>query len=75
MTQQSAAGFLFIGPIATNSPGSSNLNFPMADNRANGVTVALGTGGTLSVTYVAGALESTTHVIFDVTGYFIGGSA
>ena len=70
VTQQSAAGYLFIGPVATNSPTSSTLNFPVGDNRASGVTVALGTGGTLSVTYVALYTTSTTHVVFDVTGYF-----
>jgi hypothetical protein len=71
VTGQSAAGFLFIGPVATNNPSSSTLNFPLGDNRANAVTVALGAGGTLSVTYVAGSLGATTHVIFDVTGYFM----
>jgi hypothetical protein len=48
---------------------NSTLNFPLGDTRANGVTVALGTGGTLSVTYVAAA-GKTVQVIFDVTGYF-----
>src|SRR6185436_16974557 len=41
-------------------------------NRANGVTVALGTTGTpgrLSVTWVSAA-GATAQVIFDVTGYF-----
>ena len=41
VTQQSAAGFVFLGPDPTNSPTSSTLNFPPADNRATGVTVAL----------------------------------
>ena len=51
----------------------SMLNFPVGDNRANAVTVALGTGpalGTLSITYVAGPANATSHVVFDVTGYF-----
>jgi hypothetical protein len=39
--------------VATANPGSSTLNFPVGDNRANGVTVALGSGGTLSITYMA----------------------
>src|SRR5450756_655641 len=69
VTQQTALGYLYIGPNATNDPTSSTLNFPLADNRANGVTVALGGGGTLSVTYVA-APGATAQVIFDVTGYF-----
>jgi subtilase family serine protease len=69
VTSQTSGGYLYIGPNATNNPTSSTLNFPLADDRANGVTVALG-GGTLSVTYVGSASPSTAHVIFDVTGYF-----
>jgi hypothetical protein len=69
VTGQTGAGYLFVGPTATNSPTSSTLNFPVGVNRANGVTVALGTGGTLSVTYVSSA-GKTAQVIFDVTGYF-----
>ena len=69
VTGQTAAGFVFLGPVATNSPTSSTINFPLGDTRANGVTVALGGGGTLSATYVAGA-GNTTQLIFDVTGYF-----
>jgi hypothetical protein len=70
VTGQTGNGYLFIGPAATNDPTSSTLNFPRGDDRANGVTVALGAGGTLSVTFVAPAPGPTTHVIFDVTGYF-----
>jgi phosphatidylglycerophosphate synthase len=70
VTQQTSAGFLFIGPVAMNNPTSSTLNFPLGDDRANGVTVALGSGGTLSVTYAAPTLGPTAQVIFDVTGYF-----
>jgi hypothetical protein len=74
VTQQTSAGILFMGPVATNNPTSSTLNFPVGDNRANGVTVALGSGGTLSVTYVGGALGATAQVVFDVSGYFTTGS-
>jgi hypothetical protein len=70
VTQQTSAGFLYIGPVAMNNPTSSTLNFPVGDDRANAVTVALGAGGTLSVTYAAGTLGPTAQVIFDVTGYF-----
>jgi hypothetical protein len=71
VTQQTSAGFLFIGPVAMNNPTSSTLNFPLGDDRANAVTVALGTGGTLRVTYAASTLGPTAQVIFDVTGYFV----
>ena len=72
VTNQTAKGFLFIGPVPTNAPGSSTLNFPVGDNRANAVTVGLGAGGTLSFTYAAHA-GNKTDVVFDVTGYFTPG--
>jgi spore germination protein YaaH len=70
VTAQTSAGFLYLGPNATNNPTSSTLNFPKSDDRANGATVAIGLGGTLSITYVPSASAATCHVIFDVTGYF-----
>jgi hypothetical protein len=69
VTSQTSNGYLFIGPAANNDPTSSTLNFPVGDDRANGVTVALG-GGNLSVTFVAPTPGPTTQVIFDVSGYF-----
>jgi hypothetical protein len=69
VTQQTSLGYLFIGPVAMNNPTSSTLNFPLGDDRANAVTVALSATGTLSVTYVA-VPGATAQVIFDVTGYF-----
>jgi hypothetical protein len=70
VTQQTSLGFIFVGPVAMNNPTSSTLNFPLGDDRANAVTVALGTGGTLSATYAAPTYGPTAHLIFDVTGYF-----
>jgi outer membrane protein assembly factor BamB len=70
VTTQTSRGYLYVGPTAVNDPASSNLNFPLADDRANAVTVALGAGGTLSITYAAPTLGPTADVIFDVTGYF-----
>ncbi len=70
VTGQTGAGYLYLGPVATSAPTSSTLNFPTGDTRANGVTVALGSGGTLSITYVARTSGRTAHVVFDVTGYF-----
>jgi hypothetical protein len=74
VTDQTSAGYLYLGPNATNDPTSSSLNFPKGDDRANGVTVALDGGGGLSVTYVASTGSATTDVIFDVTGYFASSS-
>ncbi len=73
VTAQSKAGYAFLGPDPVANPASSTLNFPLGDSRANGVTVALGAGGSLSATYVAPA-GATTHLVFDVTGYFTSGS-
>ncbi len=70
VTGQTSGGYLFLGPAPTNSPTSSTLNFPRGDDRANGVTVALGPGGTLSVTFVAPTAGQSAYVVFDVTGYF-----
>ena len=70
VTGQTSSGYLFIGPVAANNPTSSTLNFPVGDDRANAVTVALGAGGTLSITFVAPSNGPTAHAIFDVTGYF-----
>jgi hypothetical protein len=75
VTLQTTPGYLYIGPIPVNNPTSSNLNFPMRDDRANAVAVALGVGGTLSVTYVGLMGSPTAHVIFDVTGYFVPGTS
>jgi hypothetical protein len=72
VTQQSAAGFVYLGPDATASPTSSTVNFPTGDNRANNVTLALGPGGTLSATF---GYSGSTHLVFDVTGYFVTGGS
>jgi subtilisin family serine protease len=69
VTEQSQIGFVYLGPEPVASPTSSTLNFPLADNRANGVTVALGLTGSLSATYAAVG-GGSTHLVFDVTGYF-----
>ena len=73
VTGQNSSGYLYLGPTPLDDPTSSTLNFPLGDDRANGVTVALGEG-TLSVTFVAPSAGKTTQVIFDVTGYFVASS-
>lgn len=66
---QTSAGYAFLGPTASATPSSSTLNVPAGDIRANGVTVKLGAGGTLSAVWV-GMPGSTTQLVFDLTGYF-----
>ncbi len=72
VTAQTAGGWVFLGPVALpqESVTSSTINFPVGDDRANAVTVALGSGGTLSATY-GGPIGSTVHLVLDVTGYFV----
>jgi hypothetical protein len=67
VTGQSGGGYVYLGPDPISAPTSSTLNFPMGDTRANGVTVALGLDGTLSATL---GPSGTTHLLWDVTGYF-----
>ena len=71
VTGQTGPGYLYVGPAPANNPTSSTLNFPLGDDRANAVTVALGTGGTLSITLVTSTAGKTANAIFDVTGYFV----
>jgi hypothetical protein len=61
---------VFVGPTEVIKPTTSNLNFIKGNNCSNGVTVALGPTGTLSITYM-GAVGNTTNVVFIVTGYFV----
>jgi hypothetical protein len=66
-------GYIYVGPYPMALPGSSTLNFATNSVVANGLTVRLSSGGTLSVTFVASVSSSwnpTVHVIFDVTGYY-----
>jgi hypothetical protein len=68
VVNQTAAGFIAATPVATNSPSTSTLNFPLGDIRANGITIPLGSGNS-GLVYKAIAARST-HLILDVTGYF-----
>jgi PKD repeat protein len=66
---QTGAGYVSLGPDTGSLAATSTLNFPLGDVRANNVTVKLGAGGTLSALYKAGP-GRTTHLVFDITGYF-----
>ncbi len=74
VTGQTAPGYFALTSVATASPKSSTLNFPVGDNRANGVTIQLGPGGKLGIVYIAHA-GAAAHAIFDVTGYFLPGAS
>ena len=74
VTGQTQPGSVSIGPLALDAPPTATVYFPVGDTRSTSVTVKLGAGGILSVTYTATA-GATANVIFDVTGFFINGTA
>ena len=69
-TGMTGAGFVYLGPDPLANPPSSTLNFPAGDNRGNGLTVDLSATGSLSATFGGPVAGTTTHLVFDVTGYF-----
>jgi len=73
VARQTAAGYVSLTPDPTNTPGSSTLNFPLGDNRANNVTLPLNASGRLAAVYKA-TPGATTDLVFDVTGYFVTGA-
>ena len=72
VTGQTKPGSVTVAPSITSGihPPTSTINFPSADVRANGVSVALGAGGRLDFIYWAGSTTSTINIVFDITGYF-----
>ena len=71
VTNQTSPGYVALTTVHTTNPGTSTVNFPVGDNRANGVTAPLGAGGVLWITYVGSVGGATTDVLFDVTGFFL----
>ncbi len=73
VTNQTAGGYVSVTPAPNNNPASSTINFPLGDNRANNLTIPVNAAdGKISAVYRASA-GKTTHLIFDVTGYFLAG--
>ncbi len=70
VVNQTKAGFIAVTPVATATPSTSNLNFPLKDIRANGMTVKLGSGGKLSATYRVSSGTGKTDLVYDVFGYY-----
>ena len=67
---QTKGGFVSITPTSVPSPTTSNINFPVGDVRANGLTAKLG-GGSIWLVYKGSAAGSRTDLILDVTGYYL----
>ncbi len=71
VTAQTSGGYLFIGPVRDEQPDQLHSQLPGRGRSGQRGHGGPGSGGTLSVTYVASAGAATAHVIFDVTGYFV----
>jgi hypothetical protein len=69
VVNETNAWAVYLGPVPIASPTTSTINFTKGEITGNGVTVALGSGGTLSATYMSTA-GNTTDLVFDVTGFF-----
>jgi hypothetical protein len=67
---QTSSWAVFVGPTPVAKPATSAMNFLKGDNCSNGFTVALSGSGSLSVTFMSGAGNSTNLGIV-VTGYFV----
>ena len=63
------AGWVGLTSAPTATPATSALNLPAGDTRANGVTMRLGSDGKLAAVFKG--QTGSTHLILDVTGYFV----
>ena len=72
IVEQTAAGFAALTQTPIVNPLTSTINFPTGDVRANNVTSPLSSLGGVSIVYKA-VPNRTTHVILDITGYFLNG--
>jgi hypothetical protein len=70
-----AAGLIALGPTMTATGEVTTLNFTAGELRANNVTIGLAPGGTLQAVFRSATVGANVHLIFDVTGYFLPGSA
>jgi len=66
VTGGSADSFITVYPAGSAVPTASNVNFATGQTIPNLVAVKIGTGGNVAFANNTG----TTHVIFDVVGYF-----
>jgi hypothetical protein len=69
VVNQTGAGYVSATLNSDVNPTTSVLNFPLGDTRANGATLPLNAGGRSWFVYKAPA-GRTTHLIFDLSGYF-----
>ncbi|MBV8982271.1 MAG: S8 family serine peptidase, partial [Acidimicrobiia bacterium] len=70
VTQPTVNGFLTLYPTGASRPNASNLNFTAGETIPNLVVVPVGPDGKVDVYNLVGS----THVIFDVVGWYPSGS-
>ena len=68
---QSGAGYVSVTPTPDATPSTSTINFPSGDTRANGLTVRLSGSGSVSAVFKRSS--GSTHLLLDVTGYYVEG--
>ncbi len=68
VTNQTRAGYAALTPTPTASPSTSTINFPLGDNRANGLTIPLAGDGSIAAVYKASS--ASADLLLDVTGYY-----
>jgi hypothetical protein len=68
VTGATGPNFLSVGPGDIGSLATSNINFPVSDDRANGGVVKLDANRQVKV--FNGDQPGSTHFILDVTGYY-----
>ena len=67
---QTAAGFVSVTLANEPNPTTSNLNFPVGDVRANGITVPANGSTDIWIVYKTSVAGKKTNLILDVSGYF-----
>lgn len=66
-----SAGRFAAFPASTPQPDTTTLNFRAGQSRANNAVLRLGLGGELAV-HALSVPGGSTHLVVDVTGYFVG---
>jgi hypothetical protein len=72
---QYSSGIITLTTAPDRQVHSVSMYVHKGDTQATGVTVKLGVGGTLSVTFMGSDPGAKIHVVFDVTGYFAPGGS
>ena len=69
VTGGTSGGYATAGPTVASKPSTSNINFVKGQTLANGLTLRIGSTGTVSGVF-DGASGAKIHQVLDVTGYF-----